>query len=274
LAGAGWWCGGGSSGEAKGVDEACPAQQSTVGRGAGSAGECLCVAGWHGSNGVECEACPGGYTCPGGISVLKCPVNSVSVNNECVCVAGFFGEDAGACAGCPVGAWCEGGAHMQECSANMVTLTRESASEQACVCREAHFWNASTGACEVCVENHFCAGGVSGSERGAMERCPVRQVTESGASRVEACRCEAGWHGSNGVGCEACPAGYTCPGGVNVLACPQHSVSFAGVCVCAAGYAGASADACEACAYGEWCAGGGAGGERCPEHANTSTRFA
>ena len=234
-------------GSAVGVCQTCPAYSNSV-TGSPSQSNCVCNAGYSGSNGGPCTACTAGVWCLNG-KQNQCPLNSnspalSSLLSQCLCIPGYYGD--------------------------AMLPTPDSAT-----------------VCQLCKENHFCPGGavnytemckdgkysLPGSDDVGDCRCPDNAVSRQMSSQSKECVCDSGFYkmytpqaAIGGWRCEACKPGEFCYDNANKT-CPPFSVSL-GVaksvldCYCKPGFANASvpteAELCVDCPANYYCEGKGA----------------
>ena len=112
-------------------------------------------------------------------------------------------------------------------------------------CEPGYFLGAGKTECEICSENHYCAGGTftySESESAGIESCPDDKNSVAGAKDASECTfpsvpCDAGYYlAANKNECDLCTDDHYCPGGTFALSdtdaglenCPEGLVSGRG----------------------------------------------
>eukprot|EP00698_Gefionella_okellyi_P001505 TRINITY_DN11438_c0_g1_i2.p1 TRINITY_DN11438_c0_g1~~TRINITY_DN11438_c0_g1_i2.p1 ORF type:complete len:2424 (-),score=334.25 TRINITY_DN11438_c0_g1_i2:119-7390(-) len=234
--------------------QVCPTNSTTLGRGAASAEECLCPAGYQQSatgETVFCQLCQPGYmsgqyssiacqqcsgptvsTGYGNTECIQCPANAVASSDHtaCTCPAGYYshsqtGTGLPQCEPCSVGSYksvsgtqsctaCPSGASTSEVGQTTVTQ---------CLCNTATFLNSTSGQCQPCLPGTFAS--VPGAVL-SCQPCPTASVS-------------AGASGS----CTPCPA----------YATADESRTQ---CQCIPGYFGDGTHSCMPCPDGVECNGG------------------
>ena len=217
----------------------CPTFSTSV-PGSSHIMNCSCMAGYSGSNGLPCTACPprtykfriGDFPC------TSCPLNSISnVSSsrlvDCLCDYGYYGENGTVCSVCESGKYKDQIGPMN---------------------------------CTLCAIGKFspAAGQISES---SCQDCPANATSDPGSWQSKQCLCNSGFWGKNGSVCTACPqVHYKQPLGEAPLGlisdckpCPADSWSpFASpYCKCNVGYGGPDQDDdrdrdCMLCAAGKY----------------------
>ena len=106
--------------------------------------DCICDAGFAGSDPTKCALCPSGYRCPGGGQVEKCPEDSYSGvgSTGCTCNLGYELTADNTCFRCPAGSYCprqEGGVDMTPIACPMNANSPEGSFEASdCQCLEGY----------------------------------------------------------------------------------------------------------------------------------------
>jgi alpha-tubulin suppressor-like RCC1 family protein len=156
----------------------CP-PNSTSPIGSMSQTDCLCNAGYSGSDGSECTACEAGF------------YKDSTGDGSCQpCEAGKYksGEGAGSCQDCPpyTTTSSSGSTDISDCKCNM------------------GFTGPDGGSCTICGSGKYkdtigssdCIG------------CPVNSNSPEGSTDITDCQCDRGYSGSDGSECTACEAGF------------------------------------------------------------------
>ena len=228
---------------------------------------CKCNLGYTGPPGVACEACVAGKykNINGTSSCVQCPVNATSAIasyslTHCVCLAGHTGPDGSICSGCMEGDYKRdtGSAPCANCPAGYIST------------------QSATTACASCTPGKF-----SSLTRRSCISCPAHTTSIIPSTRIQDCKCNAGYTGADGDVCRECASGKykaalgsatctLCPAGKfsNFLAatgegscqaCKAGSTSLAGSltdenCFCNIGYTGPNGGTvlCTACAAGKF----------------------
>ncbi|KAJ1471156.1 hypothetical protein T484DRAFT_1601495, partial [Baffinella frigidus] len=260
----GSWC-------SAGVKSTCPANTSSI-AGSGELTDCICLAGYTGSDGTACTGCiPGKYkTDPGSAACTSClankysttvaatasttcqdcPLNTLSATGsdaliDCTCLAGYIGDDGVECTACEAGTY------------KIAT---------------------GTGTCTSCLANKYST--IVAATLNTCQVCPPNTFAPVGSDAQIDCTCLAGHTASfNGMECTPCGAGtYKTATGTGTctpcnldtysssiaatvvdtcIACPsntsstQNSVDLSN-CTCIAGYIGDDGTPCTACAKGTY----------------------
>jgi hypothetical protein len=191
----------------------CGPHTTTANTGSQSVSDCMCSAGYFGSNGA-CTICPiGNYCPPASANATSCGSNTFTDTNgsstvtQCRCNAGYFGTN-GTCIVCPPGSYClAGGSTSTSCGSNTFTVSNGSTSQSQCLCNAGYY--GTNGACTACTSGNYCLAGST-----SATSCGSNTYTEStGASAQSQCLCNAGFYGSNGA-CTICPPGSFCGAGI------------------------------------------------------------
>ena len=254
------------------AESTCVGCPSYTHSGLGS-GNCSCIMGYTGPDGVECTACaPGSFkdvngsaacspcargkyststaataesTCVGCPSYTHSPDGSGMLAN-CTCVKGYTGSDGNSCMACDAGK---------------------------------HKSTNGSAPCTWCPPGKF-----SSSSATWCNDCPPNTNSRLGSNVVTNCTCNAGYTGPDGAACQACVAGtykdingsalcMRCISGKFSNAtgettgktckdCPANTHSEVGSgmmihCTCNSGYTGPDGVACVACAGGTYKDGNG-----------------
>lgn len=214
--------------------------------------ECLCIAGYSGSNLGTCTACtPNTYkNTTTNIGCTSCPPNSghslmnASDIRSCRCNAGYTGPDGGPCEPCAIGSYktVQSSAGCLLCGAFETTESVGGAHESVCVCKVGYSFSTQGDlpACAPCKYGFFknASGDI------ACTACPdiLENTTQLGSTRSEQCVCVAGYTRAGGPisACSQCRSGFF-KGWVGNEACSscepascQDASSFANRAVCTA----------------------------------------
>ena len=166
----------------------------------------------------------------------ECPVGATTLEegsvdaSACLCKPGFRQVAAGSastavqCEMCAPGSYKEaaGDSACLACPAGQPGLNGGLKHAGGCACLAGHVYNATSEACEVCRENHFCKGGEH------EERCPERMRSDAGSVSESACSCAPGFYvdptgGENGgPTCSPCAIDHFCLGGSADMAPCAH----------------------------------------------------
>lgn len=265
------------------VCAAC-AENTTLVRGSGEPGQCLCSPGYGGD---DCAACSAGSnkTQLGPGACVRCPPGHVS------------GEAAAACAACAANTFETARAECRPCPAHSHAPPGTHAT---CPCDAGY--PLLDGACTACTPGHYEAAGLCvqcpadtfGVDTAAVSpavcvACPPNSTSAAGANHSLACRCVPGYTGESS--CRQCAEGtyktvagtalcVECAAGTHwpqdkterskqlCRACPGNSTSGAAAhgvynCHCSAGFKRVD-DKCEQCLRGQHCAGGVHAMRTCP----------
>lgn len=231
LCPAGYFCGG------DGRRQQCPARMHAP-EGATSLSQCVCSAGYFGSNG-KCEECPAGSYCQGGTEKRECPALSTGPKrahsiDHCICDKGYYGTNPRECKRCPLNSYCPGGSAVNTCPQR----AEAPIGSHVCTCRKGYY-GSNPFHCQTCRRNYYCMGA------NLVIRCPKYSRSDLKAKSVNDCKCVAGYRrmtDDEGVmRCEKCPAGSYCEGNSVMRSCPSHMNSNPGArykknCGCMAGY--------------------------------------
>ena len=235
----------------------CPANSNS---GAASAGisDCVCNAGWTGTNG-SCAGCMAGKYKPG------------SGSEACTeCAGGFYSaEEQTRCQLCPAKTFSAiGSSAIEACLCNTGwTGTRDeciscvpgkfkpSYGDAACTaCDAGRYSNPSAVICVYCE-----AGKYSSEDRSECTRCPPNSRDVSQSVNITVCSCNAGWSGTDG-NCTACVPGK--------FKLNNGAQSCSG---CAAGsYSNTTAVTCVECEAGNYSAADRTECIRCPANTHSA----
>ena len=275
--------------------------------------DCSCNAGWMHTNG-DCSACVAGKykLMIGSVACTLCAPGKYSVivnasTDTCSdCAAGSYSTDTRfVCLDCPPNShshvasvsltacicnpgWTGTNDDCLACVAGKYKLMNGSAACTLCAPgKYSEVPNASTDTCSDCA-----AGSYSEDSRMVCVRCPANSDLPVAGVSLSACRCNAGWTGTNGA-CSACVAGkykrmngsaactYCAAGKYSVIvnattntcsdcaagllsednrsvcvSCPANSISADNMtkksCKCNAGYTGQDGDTCARCGSGTY----------------------
>ena len=158
--------------------------------------QCVCNAGYSGTNGNTCTACAGGKykTHSGSAICIDCPPFSNSplastVITQCSCNVGYAGPAGGTCA-------------LPKCGAGST-----GPDGGPCVCVAGKYKsNTGTAECMDCEAGKY--SNVIGATSNLCQACRSNSVSAIASDEVTDCMCNAGWTGSGGdEPCSACIAG-------------------------------------------------------------------
>jgi hypothetical protein len=229
----------------------CPADALVVG------GACVCMDGTYKVmnpasllSGWQCDACPPGSDCKGGVqsscpagyycspqsvSPILCPAGAYcleSVPTPTLCPAGTYNAHPGAtteaegCLPCGNGFYstAPGATQCSPCQLHSNTTVSNADSVSQCVCDAGYAM--VDGVCERCGYATYAAQGASGS----CAACPAHSNTTGlGSTTASQCICGVGYVANAQTGgCDDCPADSYCAGGGLATACPTHLYSLAG----------------------------------------------
>ena len=231
----------------EGVCTACPSGKSTVSTGATQVTECLCDQGYGYTNGNACEQCvSGSYKSNiADVACVTCGDHTVGPTGAVNC----NGHD------CKPGAAGFGRSYLYlGCSLCHLNTFKHSTGSDSCT---------------QCPDN-------SGTGSGSY-------LTETGATSIFNCECNAGYSGPRGETCTECGTGTykSTQGTSNCVDCPPNSYTELSAstsiasCVCNAGYEGAPGllpqpQECSQCKAGKYKPDiGGQPCQLCPDHSNT-----
>jgi hypothetical protein len=233
----------------------CPSGATTSTAGATSLSACMCDLGYTGDGQSACTACGSNtYKDTIGSSLCQqCRTNSSSstASSFCQCVAGYEGTNVNApCTACSYGYYKPTTSNTMCTSCPSFTNTSSLASDALtkCTCNIGYTGNDGT-QCSPCSVNTYKS--VTGSS--SCTSCPTNQNTQgaTGVCNINACVCNPGYTGDDGVSCSACPSDtYKVLNGSSIcLACPSNSsapsISTAITdCICDAGFDGVAGGPC------------------------------
>ena len=280
---------------------ACP-EDTSSGPGSPTVDFCVCKAGFIGSDGGECEACPPGKysTMPGADECSDCaagtystiigavssstcePCSKISSSDAgatfCECNKGYTGPDLGPCHPCEWGKYKDtvGSSECVTCpdkSTHAEDAEPGSFTELDCMCNAGHS-GPNGGPCVPCEEGTYKID--LGEDECAS--CPANSDSAAGSEALEDCKCVPGFTGMPPGPCTPCPEGtykdtFGSESCVNL--CPANSHSPAASdeitdCVCNAGYTGSDGDACFPCESGKYKpAAGSEACTACPANSNS-----
>jgi len=243
---------------------ACPAHSFSLNRSF-RLRDCVCNAGFSGSDGAQCIACvPGSYK----------PSNGSS--NCASCDSGSYSSAEGAtvCSQCPPDSYAPAqSVRKEDCKCNAGLTGPAGGPCQGCEAGKYGSVAAGNIGCQM------CGAGKYSDKLGSTTcfSCPQYTMSPAGSNTTADCKCNRGYSGNNGGPCSACAAGQfkaadgsaqclLCPGGsYSVLAaasscsqCPPNSGSAPGSdrqtnCTCMAGFTGQrDGEPCSPCAAGSY----------------------
>ena len=254
----------GATGESTCQD--CPSRSHSQ-AGASSLEDCICNAGYAGSNGT-CSACPPGtYKRLNGSSVcLSCPPGSYSTIEGSIscelCAAGQYSSDIGAsadvCESCPINSMSQpGSGSIADCLCN---AGYTGADGNCAACQPGTYKEVQGAeACVLCPNStYWVANGTGTRKEDVCQPCPPQSESPPGSSSEGNCTCIAGSEQGADGSCELCPPGkFKGKGGGMCENCPAGSWNAEGSkhileCQCGQGYYGPDGEACTMCAAGTY----------------------
>ena len=247
---------------------ACPSNSvSTVESGRDEQTDCLCNAGYTGTNGGVCSACAAGKykTTTGSTACSDCDVHADSpeastVVTDCVCNAGYEGANGATCGACAAN-------HYEDTSTDACVPCPDnsqspslSSAATACQCNVG-YTGPNGQACTPCLEDEY----KDTVGNAACKSCDSNMYSAPASTNDSDCLCNAGY--SRGIAtmrrllttspCQECAVNTYCPVETAVSVnsindCPDNSQSLSGSdaasdCQCNVGYAGADGGPCSVC---------------------------
>ena len=173
---------------------------------------CVCIAGYTGVDGNECQPCTAGSykSNKGSSSCRVCPSNSQSPQRSvdvvsCICNKGFSGPHGGRCNNCEVGKY-KPSTGSAACTACIPGKYAEEVAQLSEIL-----------ACVSCPVDTFSPA-FSASSSTACLRCKSGSQSASGSADSSNCRCRIGTSGPDGGLCQSCSTG-SYKGAVGSTAC-------------------------------------------------------